>query len=181
MIDLAKKGQSWELMQVREVHCGASGIWRYHATSLVNLYSFIGEGSIVWAFSHVRECVRLGQRVSIGEHCYIGEGVEIGDDSRVGNGVSVWSGVTIGQRVFVGPHVCFANDKHPRIGEEWEPLKTVVKDDVSIGVGAIILPGLTIGKGATIGAGAIVTRDIMPGETWMGIPARMVERGEVPA
>jgi len=152
--------------------------WRAHAMSIVNPYAKVGEGSIVWAFSHVREEACLGKNVSIGEHCYIGEGVLIGDDSRIGNGVSIWRGVTIGDRVFVGPHVCFANDKHPRVGVPWVEMQTTIHDDASIGVGSVILPGITIGKGAIIGAGAVVTRDVLPGETWMGIPARMVERGE---
>ena len=41
-----------------------------------------------------------------------------------------------------------------------------------IGAGAIILPGVTIGAGAKIGAGAVVTRDVPPGEVWVGVPAK---------
>jgi acetyltransferase-like isoleucine patch superfamily enzyme len=175
---MSEAGKRWEEHQMLKGST-ALGAWSYHPTSIVNPYVIVGSGAVIWAFSHVREGVQIGRNVSIGEHCYIGEGVQIGEESRIGNGVSVWRGVTIGKRVFVGPHVCFANDKHPRVGQEWEEQKTFVDDDASIGVGAVILPGIVIGKGATIGAGAVVTRHVMDGETWVGNPARMTERGSV--
>nr|WP_300975472.1 DapH/DapD/GlmU-related protein [Sphingomonas sp. LHG3406-1] len=53
-------------------------------------------------------------------------------------------------------------------------LRTRVERGASIGAGAVILPGLTIGAGAMIGAGTVVTRDVPPGETWVGNPARKV-------
>ena len=61
---------------------------------------------------------------------------------------------------------------------DWEPEPTAIADDASIGAGAVILCGIRIGAGAVIGAGSVVTKDVAAGETWMGIPARMVERGE---
>ncbi len=149
-----------------------------HSTAEVHPQADLRVGCQVWRWSHIREHAHLHKGVMIAEHCYIAEGVEIGDDSRVGNGVSIWCGVVIGKRVFVGPHVCFTNDRHPRVNDpDFEPERTIIEDDVSIGAGAVILP-VRIGQGAVIGAGAVVTKDVAPGETWRGTPARMVEQGK---
>jgi len=77
--------------------------------------------------------------------------------------------------------VTFVNDRHPRAcnpdgtpkGEaDWQLEETWVEDDVAIGSGATIMCGLRIGRGAVIGAGAVVTRDVAPGTTVVGNPAR---------
>ena len=93
----------------------------------------------------------------------------------------ICDGVTIGDGVFVGHGVMFVNDKRPAAiaaaGElqteaDWELLPTIVEDGASIGSGAVILGGVTIGAGALVGAGAVVTRDVAPGATVAGVPAR---------
>jgi len=76
--------------------------------------------------------------------------------------------------------VTFINDRHPRATADgrlqteadWTVVPTVVKRGASIGSGAAILCGVTIGEHAMIGAGAVVTRDVAPGETVAGVPAR---------
>ena len=55
---------------------------------------------------------------------------------------------------------------------EWKLSRTVVEDEASIGANATIVCGITIGKGATVGAGAVVTKDVPPGVTVVGNPAR---------
>ena len=55
-------------------------------------------------------------------------------------------------------------------------LRALIARGASIGAGAVVLPGITIGAGAMIGAGAVVTRDVPPGETWIGNPARKLEK-----
>mgnify|MGYP001617910096 CR=1 FL=1 len=83
------------------------------------------------------------------------------------------AGVTIEDDCFIGPGVTFTNDKRPPgRKEDWG--KTLVKRGASIGARAVILPGVTIGEGAMIGAGSVVTRDVMPGMTVAGVPARAV-------
>ncbi len=74
----------------------------------------------------------------------------------------------------MGPNVTFANDPFPR-SRQWLPEhpKTVVRRGASIGAGAVILPGLTIGQGAMIGAGAVVTRNVPPHAVVTGNPARI--------
>ena len=79
--------------------------------------------------------------------------------------------VTIGNNVFIGPRVTFTNDKQPpSFGKHWA--RTIVEDFVSIGAGAIILPGVTLHKECLIGAGAVVTKSVPAGETWVGNPAK---------
>lgn len=83
----------------------------------------------------------------IGDHGYISCGCTVGHDAIVGHYVSIFPGARVNGNVKVG-------------------------DDVMIGSNAVILPGLTIGAGARIGAGAVVTSDVDPGVTVVGVPAR---------
>lgn len=87
--------------------------------------------------------------------------------------------IRIGARTQIGPNVQILTPDHPRdparraLGEEWgRPI--TIGADVWIGGGAIVLPGVTVGDGAIIGAGAVVTRDVAPGATVVGNPARPV-------
>ena len=116
----------------------------------------------------------------IGINCNIGTLVEIRKDVIIGDGCKIQAfafipeGIHIGDDVFIGPHVCFTNDKYPTATGDWEQLRTIVEDGANIGAGAVILPGLTIGKGATVGAGAVVTKDVPPGVTAVGNPAKIL-------
>lgn len=121
----------------------------------------------IWRWTHVRSGAVIGQRVSIGQGCFIDCGAVIGEGSRIQNHVSVYDGVWIGKDVFVGPHVVFTNDFFPRANSpNWRETtfrKTRIEDGASIGAGAVILCGITIGVDAMIAAGALVTRDVAPG------------------
>ncbi|WP_289769694.1 acyltransferase, partial [Helicobacter bilis] len=76
-------------------------------------------------------------------------------------GVQVWDGLRIEDNVFIGPNVSFTNDKYPRSKRyPSEFLRTTIKKGASIGAGAVILPGITIGENALIGAGSVVTKDV---------------------
>jgi acetyltransferase-like isoleucine patch superfamily enzyme len=81
--------------------------------------------------------------------------------------------VIIGNDVFVGPNVTFTNDKYPvSKNSNFILLKTKVEDGVSIGANSTILPGITLGRGSVIGAGSVVTKDVPPGITVLGNPAK---------
>ena len=115
----------------------------------------------------------IGEGTVIHSHCWIGDKVTIGKNCKIQAFCFIPTGVKIGNNVFVGPGVVFTNDKHPPSGRDhWAG--TVVKDDASIGANATILPGIIISEGAAIGAGAVVTCDVPPGVTVMGVPARVV-------
>lgn len=131
-----------------------------------------GQGTIFYhkELSNIGSC-RIGERCTIHSHVWIGNEVVIGDDTKVQAFAFLPTGVRIGNSVFIGPRVTFTNDKYPPShGQGWA--ETIVEDDVSIGAGAIILPGLTIGRGSMVGAGAVVTKSVPPGMTVVGNPAR---------
>ena len=133
---------------------------------LVNLYGCtVGDETKMGAFVEVQKNVVIGARCKISSHTFVCEGVTIEDE------------------VFVGHGVMFTNDKEPRATaagalqteEDWVVIPTLVKKGASIGSGAVILCGVTIGEKAMIGAGAVVTRDVAPGEVVAGVPARVMK------
>jgi len=115
----------------------------------------------------------IGSKVFIGPFVEIQKNAYVGDDSRVQSHVFICEGVRIGRRVFVGHGVIFINDRHPKANNpDWVCEETIVEDDVSIGSGAIIMCGTRLGAGCLVGAGAVVTRDVPPGQTVVGLPSR---------
>jgi len=133
----------------------------------------IGDGTTVWQWSVVLAGAKIGSDCNLNAHTLVEGGAVIGDRVTLKSGVFVWSGITLEDDVFCGPNATFTNDKYPRskvYPDHWP--QTLVKRGASIGAGAIILPGVTIGERAMIGAGAVVTKDVPDGETWAGNPAR---------
>jgi len=120
----------------------------------------------------------VGAGVFVGPFVEIQQGVTIGEFSRVQSHSFICEGVCVGARVFVGHGVIFINDRHPKANNAgWVCEPTYVEDDVSIGSGAIILCGVRLGAGCVVGAGAVVTKDVPPGQTVAGVPARLHARG----
>lgn len=119
--------------------------------------------------------VKIGKGTIVHSHVWLGDSVRIGENCRIQAFSFIPTGVTLGNDVFIGPHVCFTNDKHPP-SDDW--MQTVVEDGASIGAGAVILPGVRIGKNAKVGAGAIVTKDVPTGVTVVGNPARPIKKEE---
>lgn len=114
----------------------------------------------------------IGSDCTFHAYTWVGENAEIGDRVKVQAFAFIPDGVKIGNDVFIGPHVCFTNDKHPPASSKQKWIDTYVHNGVSIGAGAIILPGVILAVGARIGAGAIVTRNVGPHMTVVGNPAR---------
>lgn len=120
--------------------------------------------------------VEVGEGSLIHSHVWLGNGVRLGKRNKVQAFAFLPPGVTTGDDVFIGPRVTFTNDKNPPSnGKWWE--STHVSDGAVIGAGAIILPGIRIGRNAVVGAGAVVTHDVADGETVVGNPARPVYKG----
>jgi len=130
----------------------------------------IDRATVTWPNSNIYKTAKIGKGCSIGQFCEIGHNVQIGNNVRIGAFTFIPEGVTIEDDVFIAPRVSFSNDKHPPAGKEsWG--KVVIKKGAVIGMGAIILPGVTVGENAVVGAGAIVTKDIPQDHVWYGNPA----------
>lgn len=141
----------------------------------------IGSGSTIWQFCVVLAGAQIGEDVNICAHCFIESDVVIGNRVTVKSGVYLWDGLRVEDNVFIGPNVTFTNDKFPRSKQyPLQYLTTYIREGASIGAGAIILPGLEVGKGAMIGAGAVVTRSIPEYAIAIGSPARVVAYVENP-
>lgn len=135
----------------------------------------IGAGTRIWQFCVVFAKAKIGANCNICAQVLIENDVVIGDNVTVKSGVRLWDGVRIEDNVFIGPNVTFTNDLFPRSKVYPEQfLQTVVKSGSSIGGGAVILPGITIGESAMIGAGAVVTRSVPAKAIVAGNPARIV-------
>src|SRR3989344_1350707 len=136
--------------------------------SLVNLYGCkIGDRTKIGAFVEIQKGVVIGSDVKIQSHTFICEGVHIEDDC------------------FIGHNVNFINDKYPKSVTEdnklmdesdWDCIPTNVKKKASIGTGAVILCGITIGEGAIVGSGSVVTKDVEPYSIVVGNPAKLLRR-----
>jgi UDP-2-acetamido-3-amino-2,3-dideoxy-glucuronate N-acetyltransferase len=142
-----------------------------------------GENVVVAAFTNLYGC-RLGDNTRVGPFVEIQRDALVGADCKIQSHTFICTGVTIEDEVFVGHGVMFVNDKYPRatVGTgglkgdgDWTQLSTRVCRRAGIGSGAVILGGLTIGEGALVGAGAVVTRDVPPGTTVVGNPARALD------
>lgn len=136
----------------------------------------IGANTRVWQFAVILEGAVLGEECNINCHTFIENDVLIGDRVTIKSGVYLWDGLVIEDDVFIGPNVTFTNDKYPRSKQYPEEFqKTVIKKGASIGAGAIILGGITIGEKAMVAAGALVTKDVPPNTLVVGCPARVVK------
>ena len=142
-------------------------------SKFINLYGCdIGDETKIGAFVEIQKNARVGRRCKVSSHTFICEGVTIEDD------------------VFVGHGVTFINDRYPRatngIGRpqseaDWDCQLTLVKRGASIGSGATLLGGITIGENAIVGAGAVVTVDVPPNVTVAGNPARVLRKSFISA
>lgn len=139
----------------------------------------------------LRRCVtkslfkRAGRNINIEKGAYFGNGsqIEIGDNSGIGVNCRVCGPVKIGDNVMMGPEVIVLTVSHKynrldipmRQQGHKEPEPVTIGDDVWIGTRAIIMPGISVGKGAIIGASAVVTKDVPEYAIVCGNPAKVVK------
>ena len=145
-----------------------------HPTAIVES-TRVGARARIYAFSHVLEGAVIGDDVNLNDHVLIDNGVVIGDRVTVKSGVQLWEGTRVEDDVFIGPNASFANDRYPRSQHYLDQHPTtLLRRGCSIGAGATVLPGVTVGQDAMVGAGAVVTKDVPPGATVAGNPARII-------
>ncbi|MEE9243704.1 MAG: acyltransferase [Mycobacterium sp.] len=144
----------------------------------------VGPGTRIWAFAHIMSDATVGGDCNICDHTFVESGARNGNRVTIKNGVLIWRGVTIEDDVFCGPGMIFTNDRYPRSArmpevsaryertEDWL-MPTTIRRGASIGAGAIILCGITVGRHASVAAGAVVTRDVPAYGLAVGNPARI--------
>jgi UDP-2-acetamido-3-amino-2,3-dideoxy-glucuronate N-acetyltransferase len=143
----------------------------------------LGRNVCVYDFANLYGC-EIGDDVKIGAFVEIQKGVKIGNRCKISSHTFICEGVTLEDEVFVGHNVTFTNDRYPRATNgngqlqteaDWACIRTLVRQGASIGSGATLLCGITIGENAMIGAGSVVTRDVPPDTVVAGNPARVVK------
>jgi acetyltransferase-like isoleucine patch superfamily enzyme len=144
-----------------------------HPLADVHPEASIGDGTAIWQFVVILKGARIGRDCNLNAHTLVEGGAVLGDRVTLKSGVYVWDGIVLEDDVFCGPNATFTNDKYPRskVHPDAYPTTRVCKG-ASIGAGAVILPGITIGERAMIGAGAVVTRDVPANTTVAGNPAK---------
>jgi UDP-2-acetamido-3-amino-2,3-dideoxy-glucuronate N-acetyltransferase len=153
-----------------------------HAGAEVSDNAEIGPGTRIWNEAQVRESAVVGRECILGKGSYVDIEVTIGDRCKLENGVFVFRGATLENGVFLGPGAMLLNDKNPRAtnpdgslktAADWEVSPTVVETGASVGGGAVVLPGIRIGRHALVGSGAVVTQDVPEHGVVYGNPARL--------
>lgn len=142
----------------------------------------LGEGVRLSGFLNLYGC-KIGNDTTVGAFVEIQRGASIGNRCKISSHTFVCEGVTIEDDCFIGHGVMFINDRHPRAVTETGEVKgpgdfvlekTIVRRGASVGSGSTILGGIEIGEHALVGAGAVLTKDVPPGATVVGNPARVV-------
>jgi len=153
-----------------------------HPTADVSAEARIGEGTRVWHQVQVREGAVIGKHCILGKGTYVDKDVRIGDSCKLQNGVFVYHGFNLEDGVFLGPGVMLLNDKNPRAinpdgtpkdETDWQVSEGLIGHGAAIGGGAVVLPGVRVGRWALVGSGAVVTRDVPERGIVVGNPARL--------
>jgi len=152
-----------------------------HPTADVSPQATIGPGTRIWHQAQVREGAVIGANCIIGKGVYIDLNVVVGDNCKIQNGALLYHGATVEDGVFIGPQACLTNDRLPRAitpdgqlkgDSDWTVGPIRLCYGSSIGAGAIILSGVTIGRFALVAAGAVVTHAVPDHTLVVGSPAR---------
>ncbi len=154
------------------------------ATTFVDWGVTIGVGTRILPCTVIRRGVTIGAHCEVGPFTHLRKGTVLADHAEVGNfteckqstigehtkakHLSYLGDTTVGAHVNIGAGTIFANydgrDKHP----------SFVGDHAFVGSGTLFVAPGSIGAGATTGAGAVVTKNVPPGETWVGVPAKQL-------
>jgi acetyltransferase-like isoleucine patch superfamily enzyme len=143
----------------------------------------LGKNVRIYDFTNLYGC-EIGDDVKIGTFVEIQKGVKVGNRCKVSSHTFICEGVTLEDDVFVGHNVTFINDRYPRATNgngrlqtesDWSCTPTRVKRGASIGSGATLLCGVTVGENAMVGAGSVVTKDVPASAVVAGNPAKVIK------
>jgi acetyltransferase-like isoleucine patch superfamily enzyme len=143
----------------------------------------LGKDVRIFAFTNLYGC-EIGDEVKIGTFVEIQKGAKVGNRCKISSHTFICEGVTLEDEVFIGHNVVFTNDLYPRATgdngqlqteSDWSCIPTLVRRGASIGSGAVLLCGITIGENAMIGAGSVVTKDVPPNTIVAGNPAKIIK------
>lgn len=152
------------------------------AYRLISANVKLGKDVRIFGFTNLYGC-ELGDEVKVGTFVEIQKGSKIGNRCKISSHTFICEGVTLEDGVFIGHGVTFTNDRFPRSTNaegdlqteaDWKCDKTLVKRGASIGSGATLLCGITIGEYAIVGAGSVVTKDVPPRAVVAGNPAKVL-------
>lgn len=152
-----------------------------HIMSTIANDVVLGKNVLISNFINLYGCT-IGDATKVGPFVEIQKNAVVGSNCKISSHTFICEGVTIEDNVFVGHGVTFINDLYPRATSngrlqteaDWDCLSTRVKHGASIGSGATILCGITIGENAIVGAGSVVTHDIPPDSIVAGNPAEVL-------
>jgi acetyltransferase-like isoleucine patch superfamily enzyme len=178
---------AWASEQAKRARCEAGPATRFFPPSRVENYgrgrSVIRVGAGCHVHGRLLVFARSGE-IAIGDHCFIGEGTEIwsGASVRIGSRVFVAHGVNIHDtsshsRSARLRHIQFARREDPEFERAMREIRTapvVIGDDAWIGFNAVVLKGVTVGRGAIVGAASVVTEDVPDFAIVAGNPARRI-------
>lgn len=142
----------------------------------------LGRNVHLHAFTNLYGC-EIGDDVKIGTFVEIQKGAKVGNRCKISSHTFICEGVRLEDEVFVGHNVTFTNDRFPRATNgngalqsdaDWKCIPTHVKRGASIGSGATLLCGVTVGERSLVGAGSVVTRDVPDFTVVAGNPARVI-------
>jgi acetyltransferase-like isoleucine patch superfamily enzyme len=134
----------------------------------------IGDNALIRSGSIIYSDVKIGNGFKTGHRAFIRENSEIGDNVLIGTNTVLDGHCKLGNNVFIGPRVVTTNDKYMQTGAKL--IGPTIKKGARIGANSTILPGVVIGEGAVVGSGSVVTKDVAPGKTVAGNPARELKR-----
>ena len=144
----------------------------------------LGRDVRIYGFTNLYGC-EIGDEAKIGTFVEIQKGARVGRRCKISSHTFICEGVVIEDEVFVGHNVTFINDRYPRATNhdgslqtdaDWKCVATVVKRGASIGSGATLLCGITVGERAVVGAGSVVTKDVPADAVVAGNPARVLRK-----
>ncbi len=153
-------------LEVALLYPGFHAVLFYRISNALWRRNFKFIGRFISQIARFLTGIEIHPGATIGSRFFIdhGDGVVVGETSNIGNDVTLYQAVTLGG---IAPSV----DSHTQVNQKRHP---TLEDWVIVGSGAQVLGGITVGEGARIGANAVVTKDVPPGVTAVGIPARIV-------